>query len=280
MSNHVAVVTDSTASLPSQLVRQWGVQVIPLQLQVADRIDDENRFDRAEVVKALRAGHHVRTSPPDPGAFFWAYQDAASKGAAAVVSLHLSGRMSSTVQAARQAADQVRTPVYVLDSATTGMSLGYGVLSAARAAAAGGQVDRVMEAAERRFTGSSELIYVDTLEYLRRGGRIGAASALFGTALSIKPLLTLKEGEVAPLARVPGSRRALARLAEVAAQRAGNRPAELAVSCFRPSDRELTLVGELRERIPHLRELIVVEASAVIAAHVGPGAVSITVSPA
>ncbi|WAL64380.1 DegV family protein [Amycolatopsis cynarae] len=280
MSNHVAVVTDSTASLPSQLVRQWGIQVIPLQLQVADRIDDENRFDRAEVVKALRAGHHVRTSPPDPGAFFWAYQDAASKGAAAVVSLHLSGRMSSTVQAARQAADQVRIPVYVLDSATTGMSLGYGVLSAARAAGAGGQVDRVMEAAERRFTASSELIYVDTLEYLRRGGRIGAASALFGTALSIKPLLTLKEGEVAPLARVPGSRRALTRLAEVAAQRAGDRPAEVAVSCFRPSDRELTLVGELRERIPHLRELLVVEASAVISAHVGPGAVSITVSPA
>lgn len=280
MSHHVAVVTDSTACLPGRLVRQWGIRVVPLQLRVADRIDDETRFDRAEVVQALRAGQRVVTSSPDPGAFFWAYQDAASKGASAVVSLHLSGRMSGTLGAAQQAADQVRTPVYVVDSATTGMSLGFGVLSAARAAGAGAQVNRVLEAAERRFRGSSELLYVDTLEYLRRGSRIGTAAALAGTALSIKPLLTLREGEVAPLARVSGTRRALARLAEVAAQRAGDRPAEVAVSCFRPSDRELTLVGHLRERIPQLRELLVVKASAVIAAHVGPGALSITVSPA
>ncbi|KAA9153885.1 DegV family protein [Amycolatopsis acidicola] len=279
MSTHVAVVTDSTASLPDQLVRQWGIKVIQLQLQVADRIDDESRFDRGELVDSLEAGMPVATSPPDPGAFFWTYQDAAAAGAAAVVSVHISGRMSATVHAARQAAEQVRIPVYVLDSATVGMSLGFAVLSAARAAAAGAQVNRVVEAAERRFTSSSELLFVDTLEYLRRGGRIGAASAMLGTALSIKPLLTVRRGEVAPLSRVPGARRAMNKLLEIAAQRAGGHPTELAVSTFRRSDREMSVVHQLRDRIPNVRDLTVVEASSVVGAHVGPGSMSITVSP-
>lgn len=275
----MAVVTDSTASLPEQLVQQWGIKVIQLQLQVDERIDDERRFDRAELVESLRTNRQVATAPPDPGAFFWAYQDAASAGATAIVSVHVSSRMSATVHAARQAADQVRIPVYTLDSGTVGMSLGFAVLSAARAAAAGAQVNRVIEAAERRFTSSSELIYVDTLEYLRRGGRIGAASAMVGTALSIKPLLTVKRGEVAPLARVPGAKRAMNRLVDLAAQRAGSQPSEVSVSCFRPTDRELTVVGQLRQRIPNLRDLSIVEASVVVGSHVGPGALSITVSP-
>lgn len=275
----MAVVTDSTASLPEQLVRQWGIKVIQLQLQVDDQIDDESRFDRADVIEALRAHRQVGTSPPDPGAFFWSYQDAASAGASAIVSIHLSGRMSATVHAARQAADQVRIPVYTLDSGTVGMSLGFAVLSAARAAAAGAQVHRVIEAAERRFRSTSELIYVDTLEYLRRGGRIGAAQAMLGTALSIKPLLTVLGGEVAPLARVPGAKRALTKLVEIAAERAGESPSEVAVSCFRPSARELSMVDRLRRRIPNIRDLSIVEASAVVGSHVGPGALSVTISP-
>lgn len=275
----MAVVTDSTASLPDQLLQQWGIKVIQLQLQVENRIDDESRFDRGQLVHSLQANQHVATAPPDPGAFFWTYQDLASAGASAIVSVHISSRMSATVHAARQAADQVRIPVYTLDSGTVGMSLGFAVLSAARAAAAGAQVNRVIEAAERRFTSTSELIYVDTLEYLRRGGRIGAAQAMLGTALSIKPLLTVQSGEVAPLSRVPGTKRAMNKLIDIAAQRAGSYPSEVAVSCFRPTDRELSVVGQLRQRIPNLRDLSIVEASVVVGSHVGPGAMSITVAP-
>ncbi|WP_435582045.1 DegV family protein [Amycolatopsis thermoflava] len=279
MPNHVAVVTDSTASLPEQLRRQWDITVIQLQLQVGDQVDEENRFDRGELTEALKSGQRVSTNPPDPGAFFWAYQDAAAAGASAIVSLHISKRMSATLASAREAARQVQIPVYPLDSGTTGMSLGFAVLSAARAAAAGGRVERVIEAAQRRFATSSELLYVDTLEYLRRGGRIGSATALLGTALSIKPLLTVRDGEVAPLTRAAGSRRALAKLVDLAAERAGNLPTDLAISCFRPSERELMLVQQLRDRIPNVTELSIVEASTVIGAHVGPGALSITVSP-
>jgi DegV family protein with EDD domain len=279
VSNHVAVVTDSTASLPEHLVRQWGIRVVQLQLLVDDQIDDENRYDRAKLAGFLREGRQVATSPPDHGAFFWAYQDAASSGASAVVSVHLSERMSATVRAAQQAAQEVRIPVHTLDSRTTGMSLGFAVLSAARAAAAGAQVDRVIDAAQRRFTHNSELLYVDTLEYLRRGGRIGAATALIGTAFSIKPVLTVRGGEVAPLSRVAGSRRALSRLIELAAARAGSHPVELAVSCFQEDGRARDVALQLQQRVQNVRDLVVVEASTVIGAHVGPGALSVTVSP-
>ncbi|MEU3272950.1 DegV family protein [Saccharomonospora sp. NPDC006951] len=275
----VAVITDSTACIPEQLAAQWGISLVQVQIAVDDRIDDESRFQRAELIELLRSGRPVSTRPPDPGAFFWAYQDAVSAGADAIVSLHISAKLSATVDAAREAAQQVKVPVHVLDSGTTSMSLGFAALSAARTAAAGGQAQRVMEAADRRYRASSELIYVDTLDYLRRGGRIGAASAMVGSALSIKPLLTVKDGEVAPLARVPGRRRALAKVADLAVQRAGEAQVDIAVACATPSDREMTMVQQLRGRVPGLNDIFLVQASTVIAAHVGPGALGVTIAP-
>ncbi|GLY66895.1 DegV family protein [Amycolatopsis taiwanensis] len=279
MSNQVAIVTDSTASLPEQLAQQWGIKVVQLQLLVDEETNDENRYDRHELATALRAGRRVATFPPDPGAFFWAYQEAASAGASAVVSLHISERMSATVHAARQAAQQVRIPVHIMDSQTTGMSLGFAVLSAARAAGAGAQADRVLEAAAHRFRHSTELLYVDTLEYLRRGGRIGAAAHLIGNAFSIKPLLTVRDGEVAPLSRVAGATRALSRLIELSVARAGSRQVELAVSHFLQNGRERQVAEQLRHRLPNVRDLVIAEVSTVVGAHVGPGALSVTVSP-
>ncbi|WP_158887440.1 DegV family protein [Amycolatopsis anabasis] len=281
MPSHVAVVTDSTACLPDHLINQWGIKVVQLQLQVGAHVDDEHRFSRPEIIEALRMGKTVATAPPDAGAFFWTYQDAVSAGATAIVSVHISGRMSATAQAAREAAQQVRIPVHVLDSEILGMSLGFAALSAARAAAAGGQARRVIEAAERRYTTSTELIYVDTLEYLRRGGRIGAATKFLGTALSIKPLLTVRDGEVAPVARVPGTRRALAKLADLAVDRAGGQPVDIAVLRFgAPDERMEEVTARLKERLPAVRDSLLLEASTIIGAHVGPGAVGITVSPA
>ena len=159
------------------------------------------------------------------------------------------------------------------------MSLGFAAVSAARAAAAGGDASRVIEAAERRCFTSTEFIYVDTLEYLRRGGRIGAAQAMVGTAFSIKPLLTVKDGEVAPLARVPGTRRALAKMVDLAVKKSGGFRADIAVTRFGASDHELEIGRQIERRVPAMAESMVVEASTVIGAHLGPGALGITVSP-
>ncbi|WP_020661903.1 DegV family protein [Amycolatopsis benzoatilytica] len=277
MSAHIAVVTDSTSCLPEQLAAQWRIGVVQVQLHVGDQTDDEHRFDRGELVQAMKSGTTVTTSPPDPGAFFWAYQDAASAGASAIVSLHISGRLSQTVEAAREAAQQVRIPVHILDSGTASMSLGYAAISAARVAAAGGQLERVLDAAERRVRNSTEIIYVDTLEYLRRSGRIGAAQSMLGSAFAIKPLLTVRNGEVSPLARVPGAKRAMNRLVDLAVKAAGDQQVDLAVTRFGSDESEV--VRRLRERVPGAGEIVVADASTVIGAHVGPGALSITVSP-
>ncbi|WP_326569110.1 DegV family protein [Amycolatopsis rhabdoformis] len=277
MPAHIAVVTDSTSCLPDKLAARWGIGVVQVQLHVGDQTDDEHRFDRTELIAAMKSGHSVTTSPPDPGAFFWTYQDAAARGASAIVSLHISGRLSETVQAAREAAQQVRIPVHIIDSGTASMSLGYAAVSAARVAGAGGQLARVLEAAERRVRAATELIYVDTLEYLRRTGRVGAAQSLVGTAFSIKPLLTVRNGEVSPLARVPGTKRAMNRLVDLAVKAAGDQRVDLAVTRFGSDETEV--VRRLKERIPGITEVVVGDASTVIGAHVGPGALSITVSP-
>ncbi|MBN9744413.1 fatty acid-binding protein DegV [Amycolatopsis sp. A1MSW2902] len=277
MSAHIAVVTDSTSCLPEQLAAQWRISVVQVQLHVGDQTDDEHRFDRSELIQTMKSGAAVTTSPPDPGAFFWSYQDAASAGASAIVSLHISGRLSQPVEAAREAAQQVRIPVHILDSGTASMSLGYAAVSAARVAGAGGQLERVLDAAERRVRNSTELIYVDTLEYLRRSGRIGAAQSMLGSAFAIKPLLTVRNGEVSPLARVPGTKRAMNRLVDLAVKAAGDQPVDLAVTRFGSDENEI--VRRLRERVPGAGEIVVGDASTVIGAHVGPGALSITVSP-
>jgi DegV family protein with EDD domain len=279
MSDRVVVTTDSTAGIPPELAAQWGITVVQIQLQVGDRFDDENRFDRTALIHALKSGGAVSTAPPDVGAFFWAYQDAVSSGASAIVSMHLSGKMSDTVEAAYEAAQQVQIPVYVLDTATSGMSMGFAAISAAQEAAAGAPVRRVLGAADHRYTSSTELIYVDTLEYLRRGGRIGAAQAFLGTALSVKPLLTVRNGEIAPVARVPGTRRALAKLVDLAVAQAAGRPVDIAVAQFGHDERVAGIAAKLRKRLPRLQGSLLAEASMTIGAHVGPGALSITVSP-
>ena len=279
MPARIAVITDSSSCLPDLVASRWAIGVVQIQLSLGSHYDDENRFDRGEVIDAMRAGQTITTAPPDPGAFFWTYQEAATSGATAIVSIHISGSMSDTVRAAREAAQQVRIPVHVLDSRTTGMSLGFAAVSAARAAAAGADADRVIEAAERRCTTSTEFIYVDTLEYLRRGGRIGAAQAMLGSAFSIKPLLTVKDGEVAPLARVPGTRRALAKMVDLAVKKSGGFRADIAVTRFGASDHELEIGRQIERRVPAMAESMVVEASTVIGAHLGPGALGITVSP-
>ncbi|WP_410621343.1 DegV family protein [Amycolatopsis sp. cmx-8-4] len=279
MPARIAVITDSSSCLPDLVAARWAIGVVQIQLNMGSHFDDENRFDRGKVIDTMRAGQMITTSPPDPGAFFWTYQEAAASGATAIVSVHLSGRMSDTVRAAREAAQQVRIPVHVLDSRTTGMSLGFAAIAAARAAANGGDAARVIEAAERRCFTGTEFIYVDTLEYLRRGGRIGAAQATLGTAFSIKPLLTVKDGEVAPLARVPGTRRALAKMVDLAVRKSGGFRVDIAVTRFGASDHELEIGRQIERRVSGMTESMVVEASAVIGAHLGPGALGITVSP-
>ncbi|WP_436501882.1 DegV family protein [Actinokineospora sp. HUAS TT18] len=276
----VAVVTDSTASLPADLAAQWRLRVIPVQVSIDGHVDDEGRIPHAAVLDALRAGRAVSTLPPEAAAFFWAYQQAAADGADAVVSVHISALQSKTYEHALAAARESTIPVHVLDSGTSGMSLGYAAAAAARVAAAGGDPDRIMATLARRLDDSSELIYVDTLEYLRRGGRIGAAAKFIGSALSLKPLLTMKEGQVAPLEKVLGAHRAVRRLADIGVRRAEGRDVDVAVEHAGAPEEARQLLDAIAPRIPRTRSSLITEVSSALAVHLGPGALGITISPA
>jgi DegV family protein with EDD domain len=170
-------------------------------------------------------------------------------------------------------------PVRVVDSRSLGMGLGFAVVTAAELAATGASRDEVAAAAEKRVAAATAVFYVDTLEYLRRGGRIGAAAAFLGSALAIKPLLHLVDGHIEPLEKVRTSARAIARLEELAVERAGEGPVDVAVHHLANADRAAALAERLRNRLPDLCHLHVSEVGAVVGAHVGPGMLAVVVSP-
>jgi DegV family protein with EDD domain len=280
MSSRVAVVTDSTASLPLDVLERFGIIVVPLSVVIGGQVfEDGSEATASDVATALRSWTPVSTSRPSPAALLAAYEKAQADGADAVVSIHLSAAMSGTFDSAVLAAKSAPLPVQAVDSRSLGMALGYSVVSAAAVAAEGADLDAVVDAAVRRARATSSLFYVDTLEYLRRGGRIGAAQALIGSALAVKPLLHVKDGKIAPLEKVRTSSRALSRLEDLAVERAGAGPVDAAVHHLASSVRAEQLAAGLRARLPHLMELSVSEVGAVVGAHVGPGMVAVVVAP-
>ncbi|MEV5324913.1 DegV family protein [Nonomuraea sp. N2-4H] len=219
------------------------------------------------------------TSRPSPASFASCYSALAAAGATAIVSIHLSGEMSGTIESARAAAREAPVPVAVIDSRSIAMGLGYPVLAAARAAAGGAPMEEVVSAANRCISATRSFFYVDTLDYLRRSGRIGTAASLVGSALMIKPLLHITSGRISLLEKVRTASRAIARLEDLAVEAAGDRPVNVAVQHLGARERAEGLAERLSKRVPGLGELRVVEVGAVIGVHVGPGMLGLTVTP-
>jgi DegV family protein with EDD domain len=190
--------------------------------------------------------------------------------------------MSGTHESALIAARESPVPVTVVDSRQVGVATGYAALSAADVLDAGGTVAEAADAARRRAEAAIALFYVDTLEYLRRGGRIGATAAILGGALSVKPLLRIEDGRVVNLDRVRTSARALSRMEDLIVEAAGDRPVDLCVSHLANPSRARDLAARLADRLGDNlqgREVWCGELGAVLGAHVGPGMVAVCVAP-
>lgn len=274
----IAVVTDSTASLPEDLRVRSGIRVVPIHVIVDGQTHlDGVDINSGEVVAALVGHKSVSTAKSTPHQFLAAYGDAAAAGAEAIVSVHLSSSLSGTFDAARLAARDVEIPVEVVDSRSIGMGLGFAALNAARAAAGGADLTAAAQVARRTGADSQVLFYVDTLEYLRRGGRIGKASAWMGSALRVKPLLHVVDGEVAPLEKARTATRALGRMADLAVQAAGDRPVQVAVQHFDALARAEEMAGRLTEALR--TEVVIADVGPVMGVHVGPGLVCVVISP-
>ncbi|MPY50742.1 DegV family protein [Streptomyces acidicola] len=280
MSRHVAIVTDSTAYLPPRTMQHHGITAVPLTVVLGDRaLEEGTEISARSLAQALQKRRPVTTSRPSPELFAETYRKVAESGATCIVSLHLSAEFSGTYDAAVLAAREAPVPVRVVDTGMVAMALGFCALAAARTAEVGGSVDEAVTAAEKRAAGTSAYFYVDTLDYLRRGGRIGAAQALFGSALAVKPLLQLDGGRIELLEKVRTASKAIARLEEIVADRAGRAQVDIAVHHLAAPERAQALADRLRARVPGLTDLHVSEVGAVIGAHTGPGLLGAVVSP-
>jgi DegV family protein with EDD domain len=282
---HVAVVTDSTAGVGASTAEELGIVVVPLQVVIgatsyADGVDPEASPD--SVARALREYLPVSTSRPSPELLLETYEEAAARGATEVVSVHLSAEVSATHESALLAARRSPVPVHVVDTRQIGAGTGWAAVTAARVLAAGGSAQEAVEASRRRADATTALFSVDTLEYLRRGGRIGSAAALLGSALAVKPILEVSGGRVEPREKVRTQGRALARLEELAVLGAAAHDVDVTVCHLANEPAATGLAERLQERLADNlddRRVEVAEVAAVLGAHVGPGVVGVVVAP-
>ena len=194
---------------------------------------------------ALKDWVPVSTSRPNPDAILEVYEKLAAEGYDEIVSVHISSELSGTFESAQLAARRASVPVTPVDSRQVGMATGFAVLAAADAIDGGADAATAAAAARTRAENTTSLFYVDTLEYLRRGGRMGAAAALVGSALAVKPILTVDDGRVGPFEKVRTSAKALSRLEELAVEAAGDAEVDVAVAHLASPERATQLAARL-----------------------------------
>ncbi len=277
----VAIVTDSTACLDPGDAAREDIEVIPLQVIIGADVFTEGQDVTSEMIaEALASFVPVSTSRPTPDDFLRVYERLAAKGATAIVSVHLSAKMSGTLDSAVLASKQASVPVTCVDSTQVGLATGFAAGRAAGVRDAGGDAAEAADAARLAGEASTTLLYVDTLEYLKRGGRVGSAAALIGSALAVKPLLTIREGVVVPLERVRTTSKALSRLEALAVDACGACSDGYDIGVQHLANESVArAVAERLGAALDLDPLPVDEVGAAIGAHVGPGMVSVTVTP-
>ena len=277
----VAIVTDSTACLHPDDAGREGIAVVPLKVIIGEETFTEGCGLAGDVIAdALKAKKAVSTSRPTPEEFLEVYESLAGGGAEQIVSIHLSAKVSGTLDAATVAGKRSPVPVTVVDSTQIGLALGFAAGRAARARDAGGVASSMAAAARSAGESSTTLVYVDTLEYLRRGGRVGALGAIVGSALAVKPILTIRDGSLVPLERVRTSAKAMARLEAltVAAATATENGFDIGIQHLAAQDVAEAFAEKLAAALGRDR-VAVDEISAVLGAHVGPGTVSVSLTP-
>ena len=275
----IRIVTDSTADLNQELVEQYGIKVVPLEVLVEgtaykDKVDITNE----EFYKILRAVKELpTTSQPSPAVFADAYRELAAEGAEHIISIHISSELSGTYQSSVLASGMVADTVTVhnFDSRTATMGLGLIVLSAARMVEAGKPLEDILAALRQIIAGTNIYFLLDSLDNLHKGGRIGKASHLFGSLLNIKPVLNLSDGVISAYEKVRGNKdnKALERLIEILAEKID--PSRKLYCTMGYCDNRETaecIVERLRGHVD-CDEFVYLQIGNVVATHIGMGAV-------
>lgn len=277
----VAVVTDSTTDLDQAMAEAEGLRVVPMSVTFGTEsfisgvtLQAEEFYERLEAASALPT-----TAQPNPNWFLEAWQDAADEGLEAVVSLHLSHQLSGTVAQARRLAPSAALPVTVVDSRQVGGGLALMALAGARTAATGATSSEVVTAARRVGDRVVNRVVVDTMDNLRRGGRVSGTMALVGKALRVKPVLGISGGTLQPMSRARTSSRAFEAIATTLSDEFGEVPLAVVVTHAVAPDKAEQALEILEDHLDVARHHVQVFGP-VLGTHAGPGAVAVAAVPA
>ncbi len=271
------IVTDSTAYIPAPLVQKYGIKVAPLTLIWGNEtFHDGTEITPPEFYKRLKTAKIMpSTSQTTPEEFKKEFAPIIAAGDS-ILAILISSKLSGTVDSAVQAKAMFpNASIEIIDTLTTAMALGYCALAAARAVSDGAGLADAAAVARKAVDSSGVIFVVDTLEFLRRGGRIGGAAAFVGTALNMKPLLTVKDGKVDALDKVRTKGKATERMLDIVEERIGTRrPLRIATLQAAAEEEAKALLDTAGKRF-HPEESVFSEVSPVIGTHVGPGTIGL-----
>ncbi len=279
--HHIQIVTDSTADLSAEQIKKYGIKVIPLTVtfgseSFADGVD----LSAEEFYRKLTTSSELpKTTQPSPEIFRNTYEEVASKEEV-IISAHISGKLSGTLNSAEVASKMIGTEVILIDTKTASQGVGRSVLVAAEAVRRGMNLEETLNVVNKSITQTFSVFAVDTLEYLQRNGRIGKAASLLGSLLQIRPILYADpEGMVAPYDKVRGRSKVIPSLVNAAQKNvSADQPVNLSVVHTGAEDNAQKLLEELQS-IYEIVDLHVGMVGPAIGAHIGPGAVGLMIQP-
>ncbi|SDN26616.1 DegV family protein [Alkalicoccus daliensis] len=279
----VMIVTDSTADIPGELAEKLEIQVVPLKVHFGEEAyEDGVDLSPEEFYKKLNSESVMpSTSQPTPNQFEEVYQKLHKEHAPDIISIHLSSKLSGTFQSAYIAQQTLGESVSleVIDSKRASYAIGVIVVEAAQMAQQGNPKEEIMARINKMLEDTNVFFMVDTLEYLQKNGRIGKASALVGSLLKIKPILSLNaEGEVYPFEKVRGNKKAVQRILAEFTKLYNAKPLHVGISHSEAEKEAREFMDTMREQFD-IRQEVITNIGPVIGAHVGPGTLSIAVTP-
>jgi len=275
----IGVVTDSASNIPPEMVEEFGIEVVPLNVHIEDESYEDGKFDIRMMYEKMRAGILPRTSQPAPGKFVDVYKKLASR-VSSIISIHLTSKHSGTFQSALLARSMVPDiDVEVVDSRLISMGTGFIVLAAAQAARLGKGKEEILNLIKNLRERVHTYATVSTLHYLHMGGRVSAIKSLMASLLNVKPILTVREGAVVLMGQARTRRKSLERLVSLTYEAMKNfASVDLAV-LHADALEEARQLKEALEGLLNYRSLYVLEVTPVLAVHGGPGLIGIVSIP-
>jgi DegV family protein with EDD domain len=277
----VVVVTDSTAYIPDQITEELDIRVIPLHVVWGDKVYKDNVDLKSDVFYPMlkKAKDLPTTSQPSPKEFMDLYKSILDHGDK-IISIHISSGISGTTNSASQAKEMLASQdIEIIDSRSTGMALGFVAVVAARLALKNASLQECKALAKKAVENIDVFFMVNTLEYLHKGGRIGGASALLGSALDLKPILYFKDGKIESYEKVRTKKKAINRIIEISKEKIGTRrPLHIAIIQVEAEEDAAYVKAELEKiyKPEDIEEFMITGLSPVIGTHTGPGVIAIS----